>query len=79
MRLSNRKQVTNKNYEEWLRPWVKWLQETPDRQAMVVNDQLLKIYLDKCYLKGSYSSYHRVGKQIVNFVNRYLGNKVTMI
>ena len=72
MRMSSRAAVTNDNYEKWLRPWVTWLQENSNGRVMPVDAQLLKIYLDRRYLGGTYETYDRVGKQIATFVNRHL-------
>ena len=79
MRLSSRLDVTVDNYENYLRPWVRWLRDSSDRGVIHVTQHVLKLYLDKRYLSQQYDSYARVGKQIAHFVNRYLAEKITMI
>ena len=46
MRLSTMKSVTVDNYANWLRPWIRWLEERSGRGQLDVNAQVLKVYLD---------------------------------
>ena len=62
MSCSSLKPVTIKNYETWLRPWVTWLEENAGRGRLIVDAQVIKMYLDQRYLGQELSSYMRVGK-----------------
>ena len=79
MRYSSRKEVTVKNYETWLWPWVRWLEENSRTGYLHVTAQVVKAYLDHKYLTKEFSSYMRVGIQIADFVNRYLVEKIKVI
>ena len=70
MSCSSLKPVTVKNYETWLRPWVMWLEENAGHGRLIVDAQVIKMYLDQRYLGQELSSYMRVGKQIASFVSR---------
>ena len=69
MSCSSLKPVTVKNYETWLRPWVMWLEENAGRGRLIVDAQVIKMYLDQRYRSHELSSYMRVGKQIASFVS----------
>ena len=80
MRISHLKKVTVDNYEQWLTPWVAWLESKQDRGAVNVDSHVLKTYMDGRYSDGSFETYNRIGKQIVLFCNQYLvGSKMTLI
>jgi hypothetical protein len=68
-----------KNYDGYLAPWVKWLDERLLRGTVVINSQLLKSYLEEKYGRKEYSSYMRIGRQIVDFMNRYLPTRIELI
>ena len=68
-----------KNYDGYLAPWVKWLDERLLRGTVVINSQLLKSYLEEKYWRKEYSSYMRIGGQIVDFMNRYLPTRIELI
>ena len=79
MSCSSLKPVTVKNYETWLRPWVIWLMAKAGTGPLHVDAHVLKTYLDARYRGKEFSSYMRVGKQIADFINRFLINKVDVI
>ena len=79
MSCSSLKPVTVKNYETWLRPWVTWLTTKAGTGPLHVDAHVLKTYLDTRYRGKQFSSYMRVGKQIADFINRFLINKVDVI
>ena len=79
MSYSNLKEVTVKNYETWLRPWVTWLKDKASSGQLHIDAHVLKTYLDMRYLDKEFSSYMRVGNQIASFINRYLTSKVEVI
>ena len=68
-----------KNYDGYLAPWVKWLDERLLRGTVVINSQLLKSYLEEKYGRKEYSSYMRIGRQIVDFMNRHLPTRIELI
>ena len=68
-----------KNYDVYLAPWVKWLDERFLRGTVVINSQLLKSYLEQKYGRKEYSSYMRIGRQIKDFMNRYLPTRIELI
>ena len=70
--MSSRRQETIINYNNWLRPFVKWLEDKSRAGYLHISSQLLAEYLDGRYAYGEHSSYMRVGKEIAPFVNRYL-------
>ena len=71
--------ATLRNYESWLRPFVRWLDDGVRQGRLDVTDHVLKTYLDERYRSGEYESYMRVGNQIATFLNRYLADKVRVI
>ena len=77
--MSSRSQETVDNYTNWLRPFVKWLEDKSSTGYLYITSQMLAEYLDSRYAHGEYSSYMRVGKQIAAFVNRYLQDKVEVL
>ena len=64
------------NYENWLRPWVAWLQAKAHDGQLVINKHVLKVYLMQRYKGGTSSSYLRVGNQIADFVSRYQAKRI---
>ena len=70
---------TVKNYEHWLGPWVRWLEDKAHDGHFVINKHVLKAYLDQRFKGGKGSSYQRVGNQIADFVSRYLPDRIEVI
>ena len=56
--------ATLRNYESWLRPFVRWLDDGVRQGRLDVTDHVLKTYLDERYRSGEYESYMRVGNQL---------------
>ena len=77
--MSSRKQETITNYTNWLRPFVRWLEDKSRTGYLHITSQLLTEYLNNRYAHGEHSSYMRVGKQIAAFVNQYLQDKVEVL
>ena len=70
---------TLRNYESWLRPFVRWLNDNARQGRLDVNNHVVQTYLEERYRSGTSTSYMRVGNQIASFVNRYLTEKVRVI
>ena len=77
--MSSRSQETIDNYNNWIRPFIKWLEDKSSTGYLHITSQLLAEYLDSRFAYGEHSSYMRVGKQIATFVNRYLQDKVQVL
>ena len=77
--MSSLRSQTKKNYRDYLRPWVKWLDEKISHGPVLIDSQLIKSYLMEKYRDAEYSTYERNGRQIVLFMNRYLTSKVHFI
>ena len=77
--MSSRRHETINNYANWLRPFIKWLEDKSSSGYVHITSQLLAEYLNDRYARGEHSSYMRVGKQIAAFVNRDLHDKVEVL
>ena len=77
--MSSRRHETINNYTNWLRPFIKWLEDKSSSGYVHITSQLLAEYLNDRYARGEHSSYMRVGKQIAAFVNQHLQDKVEVL
>ena len=79
LKTSHLKPRTIENYESYLRPFINWLDEPQQASSTVVNNQLVKRYLDIRFRKRSYLTYQRTGAQIIYFLNRFLDTEIKLI
>ena len=78
MRFS-RKERTFQNYETWLTQFVEWIEAQAGSRPVVITSRIITVYLEQHTKYRTSETYHRVGKQIVDFVNRFLFEKVHLI
>ena len=77
--MSSRKPTTIENYINYLTPWIRWLVQEQNKKTKAINGNTLKRYLNIKYNDKSYESYMRIGRQIQDFMNRYLNNDIKLI
>ena len=75
----SRKERTFQNYETWLTPFVEWIEAQAVSRPVVVTSRTISEYLEQHARYRTSETYHRVGSQIVDFVNRFLFEKVHLI
>ena len=76
--LKSRKASTHKDYKAWLTPFVEWLEDKAQDKHVTITSRTIVQYLTMVRNYKTKQSYDRVGKQIVDFVNRHRLDKIKL-